>query len=392
MMISFEQANNILLEAIKPLGTERVPLLHSLHRILAEDYISDSDVPPFNKSAMDGFACRKSELNNILKVVANIPAGVVPPGPLERNECMSIMTGGMVPEGADHILKKEDAEEIEAGRVKCRNLLPESNICLKGEDLRKGDLVLKSGCLIGPQHIAVLASGGRVHPLVYRQPTLAVISTGNELVKPENQPELSQIRDSNGYQLTAQAMLLGLKPDYLGIARDDKEVLTAMFSSALNKYQVIIISGGVSVGDLDYVPEVLQKLGVKILFHRMKVKPGKHLLFGIRENQYIFGFPGNPVSSFVQFEVLVKPFLMKWMGYGSDSLVLSMALAERYSRGPSDVLLFLPVFFTSQGTVSIVEYHGSAHIHAYTQAHGMMEIPAGVSDINKGELVHVRPL
>jgi molybdopterin molybdotransferase len=144
-MISFEEANKLMHEAIVPLGAERVSLQNSLHRILAEDLISGSDVPSFNSSAMDGFVCRKSDLNSILGIVADIPAGIVPSGVLKRNECMRIMTGGMVPEGADHILKKEDAEEMESGSVKCRNLLPESNITLKGEDLRKGDLVLKSG-------------------------------------------------------------------------------------------------------------------------------------------------------------------------------------------------------------------------------------------------------
>jgi molybdopterin molybdotransferase len=391
-MISFDQANNILLGAIKPPGTERVPLQDSLHRILAEDFISDSDVPPFNKSSMDGFACRKSDLSNNLSVVGIISAGEVPARPLGENECVRIMTGGMVPEGADSVIKMEDAEEIEAGKVKCRNLLTESNICLRGEDLKKGEAALKSRCLIGPQHIAVLASGGCVQPLVYLQPALAVISTGNELVALETQPELSQIRDCNGYLLVAQAKQLGLKADYLGIARDDQEVLRSMISTALNKYQVIMISGGVSVGDLDYVPEVLQKLGVKILFHRMNVKPGKHLLFGVIGDKYIFGFPGNPVSSFVQFEVLVKLFLLKYMGYRGNLPLLSMPLAEKFTRSHSDVLCFLPVIFTSQGTISPVEYHGSAHIHAYTGAQGIMEIPSGVSEINQGEFVNVRPL
>jgi molybdopterin molybdotransferase len=392
MMISFEEANKIVQEAIKPLGTEHVPLQNALHRILAEDYISDSDFPPFNKSAMDGFACRRSELNNILKVVANIPAGIVPQVPFGRNECMRITTGAMVPEGADQILKKEDAEEIGSGSVKCMNVPSESNICLKGEDIRKGDMALKSGCLLGPQHIAVLASDGALQPLVFKQPTVAILSTGNELVEPEEQPQLSQIRDSNGYQLSSQVRQMGLKPDYLGIAGDDKAILTSILSSALEKYQLIIISGGVSVGDLDYVPDVLKNLGVKILFHRMKTKPGKHLLFGTRGSQYIFAFPGNPVSAFVQFEVMVKPFIMKWMGNRGHSPILTMPLAERYKRSSPELMFFLPVFFNGQGSVKMVDYHGSAHINSYTLANGILEIPAGVSEINKGEFVHVRPL
>jgi molybdopterin molybdotransferase len=160
----------------------------------------------------------------------------------------------------------------------------------------------------------------------------------------------------------------------------------------LNKFQLIIISGGVSVGDRDYVPEVLEKLGVNILIHRVMIKPGKHFLFGTKENQYIFGFPGNPVSSFVLFKVFAKPFLMAWMGWKGDSIIMPMPLTERFIRNSSELLLFLPAAFTRQDSVSLVEYHGSSHVHAYMQAQCIMETPVGVSNINNGELVHVRRL
>ena len=391
-MITFEQALQIVESSVTPLAAESIPLTRSLNRILAREVHADSDMPPFNKAAMDGFACRKADLGNVLDVVDEIPAGGIPKKTIGDNQCARIMTGAMVPGGADFILMKEHTENVASGRIRRILVSEHENICYKGEDVRAGDIILFPGTRLLPPHLAMLAFVGCVFPIVYRMPAIGVLSTGNELVDPALKPGAGKIRESNGSQLKAQAEQMGLSADYLGIAPDDEDILYGMMVKALEKYEVVLISGGVSVGDYDYVPAVLSRLNVEPLFHGMNVKPGKHLLFGKRKDRYVVGMPGNPVSSLVQFEVLVKPLLNRLMGYTGRPLWLPVPLEETYKRNRHDTLFFIPVDLTEHGTALPLEYHGSAHIHAYIKAKGIMEIPVGVNEIKKGEMVHVRPL
>ncbi len=391
-MIPFEEALAILKTYSIRQGTEYVDLYHALDRILAEDIHSDVSMPPFNKSAMDGFACRRSDLKNHLVVVEEIPAGTTPTKSIGENQCARIMTGAMVPEGADFVVMKEHAEKLDTNHIRCTHETSQTNICLLGEDVKAGELVIKSGTKILPSHIAILASVGYWLPLVFRTPSVAIISTGNELVEPVIKPGSSKIRNSNSYQMHAQIRQMGILPEYLGIIRDDQESLEEILAMALQKYDVTLISGGVSVGDFDFVPGILNKLGVNVPFHGMNVKPGKHLLFGEKENHFIFGMPGNPVSSFVQLEVMVKPFLAGLMGNAEENAFWYLPLEEEFNRTKGDQLIFIPALPTGKGTVMPVEYHGSAHIHAYIHAKLIMEIPLGVTKLKKGDQVRVRPL
>jgi len=391
-MIPFNEALETIKSYARLPGTEQVNLLNTLRRTLAKDVFSDISMPPFNKSAMDGFACRKSDLKNTLQVIEEIPAGTIPAKTIGENQCARIMTGAMVPEGADFVIMKEDIEETASDFLRCTRETNKTNICYTGEDVKSGDLVLNKGDVISPAHIAILASVGCMNPLVYKLPSVAIISTGDELVEPNEKPGLSKIRNSNSYQLMAQNQQLGITPDYLGIIPDDENSVKNILTLALEKYDVTIISGGVSVGDFDFVPKILNELKVNIRVHGMDVRPGKHLLFGERANHYVFGLPGNPVSSFVQFEVLVKPFLNTMMGKTADEPFLHLPIEEDYLRKKGDQLVFVPVSLTKQGTALPLEYHGSAHIHAYSFAQGIMEIPKGISFIKKGEPVCVRSL
>jgi molybdopterin molybdotransferase len=391
-LISFDKGLEIIKRFVVPMGTERMDLLHSLNRTLAEDVFSDISMPPFNKSAMDGYACRKSDVKNPLQVIEEIPAGSIPAQSIGENQCARIMTGAMVPEGADLVIMKEHIDEVGPNLVLCVRESVNTNICYTGEDIKKGDSVIRKGDVISPAHIAILASVGCVNPLVYNLPTVAIFSTGDELVEPGEIPGISKIRNSNSYQLMAQAQQMGITPEYLGIVPDNEVLLKELLKSALEKYDVILISGGVSVGDFDFVPKILKQLDVNIRVHGMEVKPGKHLLFGEKSGHFVFGMPGNPVSSFVQFEVLVKPFVSAMMGKTRDDTFLYLPLEVEYIRKKNDQLFLIPVTMTRQGTVIPVDYHGSAHIHAYTMAHGIMEIPQGILTINKGEIACVRPL
>ena len=391
-MISFEEAQEITNSFALPGKTERIDLIGALNRTLAEDIFSDIAMPPFDKSAMDGYACRKSDFKNPLQLIEEIGAGTIPKKKIGENQCSRIMTGAMVPEGADIVIMKEDIEETGSGIICLMRENSRTNICYKGEDVKNGDLVLKKGDLISPAQIAILASVGCSNPLVYYMPTVAIISTGNELVEPDQKPGISKIRNSNSYQLMAQVQQIGITPAYLGIIRDDEKDLLDVLTSAIEKYDITIISGGVSVGDFDFVPKILKALNVNNRVHGMNVRPGKHLLFGERENHFIFGMPGNPVSSFVQFEVLVRPFINTLMGKSKTESFLYLPIEEEYIRKKGDLLIFVPVKFTNQGTALPLEYHGSAHIHAYSFAQGIMEIPQSISIIKKGETVRVRPL
>jgi molybdopterin molybdotransferase len=391
VMISFEEALRTIASSKIPLAVEEIPLIRALNRVLAMDILSDLDMPPYDKSAMDGFACRREDLDNELMIVEEIPAGKVPVKSIDAGQCARIMTGAMVPQGADFVLMKEHAAILAFDTIKCSRYSDNTNICYRGEDVKSGDRILAAGTRLLPAHLAIMAAAGCVRPSVYTMPRVAVISTGNELVEPDKKPGSGKIRNSNGIQLTAQTMHFGLHADYLGIIPDNREKLTEVLTSALKKYHVILISGGVSVGDYDFVPAVLQQLNVDIMIHGMNVKPGKHLLFGKRENHFVLGLPGNPVSSFVLFEMLVKPLLNSLTGNAEGPRWLSVPLAQAYNRKKDDTLFFIPVSL-NDGIAVPLEYHGSAHINAYSGAAGIMEVPVGVRSIKERDMVNVRPI
>jgi molybdopterin molybdotransferase len=391
-MITLEQALKIAFEKAKLLGTENVDFLHSSGSVLSQDVFADADMPPFNKSAMDGYACRRVDLEQELSVVEIIPAGYSPTKKIVAVQCSKIMTGAQVPEGADTVFMVEYAEETACGKVRFTGTKTNSNICLKGEDLKVDDLVISAGTMLKPQHIAMLASVGCINPSVYKKPQVGIISTGSELVDPEIAPRSSQIRNSNGPQLFAQATKQIFPVNYYGIVRDVEQLTTEIIEKSVAENDVTILSGGVSVGDFDFVPQIIRELGFEIHFSKINIKPGQHTTFASKENKYIIGLPGNPVSSFIQFEVFALPFLRKLMNYEQPEILLPLPMSHDYFRKKSDREECLPVQVTYQNEVRMVEYHGSAHIHAYHQAFGYISVPAGSTELLKGELVHVRPL
>jgi molybdopterin molybdotransferase len=227
---------------------------------------------------------------------------------------------------------------------------------------------------------------------VARRPRVGVIATGDELVEPDVKPAASQIRTSNGYQITAHVATAGALPAYYGIARDTEAEIDAYLKRALAGNDVVLLSGGVSMGDYDFVPDVLRKNGVEILFDSIAMKPGKPTTFGVTADAYCFGLPGNPVSTFIQCEILVKPFLYALMGHAFRPPVAVMPLAKKFTRKSTGREAWIPVSFTDEGGVVPNEYHGSAHIHALCAADGLIVVPAGVASVAEGTLVRVRPL
>jgi molybdopterin molybdotransferase len=391
-MISFGQAFNIVMSTGFRTGTETISYTDSLNRILAEDIASDMDLPPFKKSSVDGFACRRTDLGNDLEILETIPAGNWPSKTVSTNQCSRIMTGAPVPDGADCVIMVEETEVVPSGKIRFSCDFKKENIANKGEDVRKGELVLRAGKKIRPQDIAVMASVGHILVTVSKMPLVAVISSGSELVEPNIIPGISQIRNSNASQLMAQIVRAGALGKYYGIAADDEAQTLSIVEKAISENDMVLLTGGVSMGDFDFVPSVLERAGVNILFTRVAVQPGKPTTFGLHSRSVIFGLPGNPVSSFIQFEMLVRPLLSKMMGCEWRPLSINMPMNEKFMRKFADKMALIPVKITDDACVSPVEYHGSAHISALPEADGIISMPAGKKIFEKGEVVSVRQI
>ncbi len=389
-MIPIEEALKIVKQHTQVLSTETISYKNSLGRVLAEDVQSDIDMPPFDKSAVDGYACKKEDIDSDLKIVEVVQAGQTPQKAIHKGECTQIMTGAPVPKGCDTIVmvehvnvEKEIVSVVEKGK--------KDNISFKAEDVTVGQTVLQKNIKIKPQHIAIFSSVGYTDVLVYEKVKVAVISTGDELVEPDEKPGISKIRNSNGHQLHAQIEQMGAIAKNYGIAKDTEEDTFDIVTKALSENDVVLLSGGVSMGEFDFVPGVLMRAGIEILFDSLAVKPGKPTTFGVAEEKRCFGLPGNPVSSFIQFELLVKPLLYGMMGMNNMKKDISMPMAEDYCRKRASRKAYMPITIEN-GLVKPIEYHGSAHIHALSFADGIISIPIGVETLKKGEKVDVRQI
>lgn len=391
-MITFEEAYRIVTGTAFRMAKEQVSFNESLGRVLAVPVKSDMDMPPWDKSTVDGFACRHDDLGNELTVIETVAAGVMPAREVKPGTCSRIMTGAALPAGADYIFMLEESEEKEGGKVRFTGKAGKSNIAKTAEDLYQGQTVLKAGRIIKPQDIAVMAMTGTTEVTVSCRVRVGIISTGNELVEPEYVPAKAQIRNSNASQLMAQVTRAGATGKYYGIATDDEASTEQLMRAAVSENDVVLISGGVSFGDFDFVPAVMRSLGLTIHFDQVAMQPGKPLTFCTGERKAVFGLPGNPVSTFVQFEVMVRPFLNKMTGVTAEEHVLMMPLAADYSRKRADRMAWIPFILTAQGEALPAEYHGSAHITALPDAWGIITIPRGQSWIQKGEMVSVRQI
>ncbi len=386
-----EDAVAKILRYARTVRCERINLDTALNRVLGEDIFSDMDIPPFNKSAVDGFACRIGDIDSELEIIETIPAGKSPQMRIEQGQCSKIMTGAPVPEGADCIVMIEDTETT-GNKIKVLHPTDKSNICYLGEDIRNGDHVLPKGIRLMPQHISVLASTGHIKPLVYTQPLVAVIVSGDEIVEPHMKPEDSKIRNSNGYQVLSQLIKSGCKVDYKGIVPDRMDELKHIIKYSFEESGILIITGGASKGEYDLVPEAMHQLGFRMHFRQVAIQPGKPFSFSTRKNLVCFGLSGNPVSSFVQFEMLVRPYLQSILGMNISQPVLKIPLGERVSRKNADREYFFPVSISEETLAMPLEFHGSAHINALTMAYGIASVPVGKTQLEKGEPVHVRPV
>lgn len=333
-LLTPEQAQAIVLQEISLLGVERVPLFEALGRVLAEEIPARHDSPPHDNSAMDGYALRHADIAGasaanpvLLEVIEDIPAGCVPQKSVGPGQASRIMTGALVPEGADTVIRVEDTR-AEGGKVAI--LDPDErggSIRRRGEDVRAGQVVVGAGTYCGPGELALLASLQRALVPVRRRPVLAILSTGDELVEIDEPLAPGKIVNSNTYGLAALALASGAVPLMLPIARDEEAQIRRAVQSALSA-DFILSSGGVSVGDYDYVKKVLDELGAQVKLWRVAMKPGKPLFFCTLQGKPYFGLPGNPVSSLVSFLQFVRPAIRKAAGHVPEEWFLPVIAAR----------------------------------------------------------------
>jgi len=399
--LKISSAQRIIFEAISTLDTEQVALEQSLWRVLAEDIYANRDLPPYDVSAMDGFAVHSRDLATLpvtLQIIEDIKAGDMPTLPLKTGQCSRIMTGAPMPQGADAVIRVEDTLELSADTVQMIvSVKSGHDVRPKGEQMHNGDVVLKAGAEITPGVIGILATVKAAKMQVYRRPSVAILSTGNELEAINAPPDPDKIPDSNTYALMAQVQALGIEPVLLGIARDDPAELEAFLKTGL-EYDVLLVSGGTSVGVHDYVRPTIEKLGVSMKFWRVAMKPGHPLAFGVRHaasDALVFGLPGNPVSSMVCFEEFVAPALRCMMGHQRlfrRTVTARLAHAVKMRPGRTE---FIRVQLTQDETGFIASSTGtqsSGVLLSMARADGLMVMPADCTGLAAGSQVTVQLL
>ncbi|MDD4930099.1 MAG: molybdopterin molybdotransferase MoeA [Gallionella sp.] len=433
--LKISEAQRVIFESVNVLGTERVSLEQSLGRVLAQDMMANRDLPPYDVSAMDGFAVRSCDLATApatLEIIEDIRAGDMPTKTLQAGQCSRIMTGAAMPRGADAVVRVEDTQEVSTDTVRIGTTVKSgTDVREKGENMRCGDVVLTKGTEITPGVIGVLATIKAVNMLVYRRPRVAILSTGNELEALHAPLDTDKIPDSNTYALLAQVQALGIEPVLLGIAPDDPAELEAYLRLGLD-YDVLLVSGGTSVGVHDYVRPAIEKLGVSMKFWRVAMKPGHPLAFGVlgritsgharvpllnplppageganeslrdlhanagaAPDSFVFGLPGNPVSSMVCFEEFVIPALRRMMGHARlyrRTLSARLAHPVKFRPGRTEFVRVqltcddIGYLATSTGTQS------SGVLLSMARADGLLVIPSDSMGLLQGEQVTVQLL
>ena len=400
-MIQVQEALDKILTKIQFKGVEKVSLDQALGRVLTEDVVSRINNPPLDNSAMDGYAVIAGDIQSAtpenpvkLEMVEEIAAGYTAKGTLKPGQTMRIMTGAPIPPGADAVLMQEDTQK-DGDSILCLDRADvEENIRRAGEDIKIGESVLKKGTTLSPAHIGMLAVIGRSQIAVSQRPTVAILSTGDEILELDETPEGPQIFNSNGHMLAAQIKSAGGIPVYLGIAKDTEEDLMEKFAWAL-KADIVVSSGGVSVGDYDLVKSTLQKMGQEMLFWKVAMKPGKPLAFGRIGKTPIFGLPGNPVSSFVSFEQFVRPSLRKVLGCSDLShKTVQAKLTRTIHKKPGRLHFLSSIVSWADGeyTVTPAGEQGSGILKSAANANGLLIFPLEAEEIKQGQEVAVQLL
>jgi molybdopterin molybdotransferase len=396
--LSVSEAQRLVLESVATFDAEPVKLEQSLGRVLAEEVCANRDQPPYDISAMDGYALCSADLCAIpatLEIVEDIKAGDMPTKTLVPGLCARIMTGAPMPQGADAVIRVEDTEALDEKHVQINQTVkPGNDIRRLGENMRNGEVVLNHGMEITPGVVGVLATVKRAQVQVYRRPRVAILSTGNELEGLDEPVDPNKIPNSNSYALMAQTQALGIEPVLLGIARDDPDELARYLKRGL-EYDVLLVSGGTSVGVHDYVRPTIEALGAQMMFWRVAMKPGHPVAFGKVGEKIIFGLPGNPVSSMVCFEEFVAPALRRMMGHTRTHRRIIEARLTHDVKHRSGRTEFIRVLLAQeQGgyTATSTGAQGSGMLLSMARADGLAIVPADCNGLAAGNTVTVQLL
>ena len=386
-MISVQEALDLMGEHPPSLSSEKVDLSEALNRVLAQPVSADRDAPPFHRVAMDGIALNSAGLkNNSSFPVEGIQAAGQPQRQLQNiQNCIEVMTGAVLPTNTDCIIPYEQLN-LEGGIARLESIdhTPFQHVHQQGTDAKKGDLLLQPDQVITPAVIGTLASVGISKVLVKTLPKIAICSTGDELVDVDQQPEPHQIRKSNAFMLQGALMDWGIKPEVFHL-KDEKEEMFDMLKPLLDKYQVLMFSGAVSKGKYDYLPEVLKELGMKKIVHGVAQRPGKPFLFGSFPKTTVFGFPGNPTSTFVCFNIYFKSWLR---------LQLGLPILKYSARLTQDITFAAPLTYHALVRLSIeegilwatpVSNSGSGDLVHLTQADGVLSLYSENQTFQKGK-------
>ena len=398
-MIPVAEAIRIIVEQTEPLAAERVALGKALGRVLAEDVRADMDLPPFDRAQMDGYAVRSADLRETparLRVVGEAAAGSGWRGTLQAGEAVRIMTGAPLPSGADSVQQVEVTHEEEGGGFVLieRVTEPGQFYVPRASEISRGVRVLEAGEEINAARMAVLASFGYAEVPVHRRPRVAVLATGTELVRVEERPGADQIRDSNSYSLAAYARLAGAEVERLPFAGDDPDLLRDEVEKVARHAELLVLSGGVSMGRYDFTKAALKALGAELFFERVALRPGKPTVFArLPGGTHVFGLPGNPVSVSVTFNLFARTALRLMQGARDATPLEGTAVLSRPAKGAAERASYLPAALSTDAEGRLLaeplRWGGSSDFVAFARADALVIVPAGVKLNEAGVVVKV---
>jgi molybdopterin molybdotransferase len=395
-----QQTWHSILSHVAALPPQKQALADALDRVLAEPVVADRDLPPADRSAMDGFAVRAADLEHppvVLSVAGEVAAGSPSEPWVAPGTCVRIFTGGNVPPGADTVIKGEDTRSEATDQIAFSTAERQGeNILRQGENARKGSVLVPAGVVLGPGHLAACAAAGYAEVLVVRKPRVAIITTGRELLEPSAQPSPHQERDSNQVLIAASLSSAGVPVERAERVSDERQPLTERLRAALLAADAVVMSGGVSVGAYDFVPAAVADVGARILVHGVSMKPGKPFLFALTpEGRPIFGLPGNPLSAAVGLHEFVLPALRRMSGVDERACrpMVRARLREELPNNPGRqrYLLARLTWTTDGASATPVPSQSSADVVAGAQADGFIVVPADAHSLAGGDLVDFRP-
>jgi molybdenum cofactor synthesis domain-containing protein len=389
-LIPVEEAQKRILERTRPLGVVSMKFSEALGFVLAEDVRATENMPPFAAAAKDGFAVIAGDTSRERRLIGEQMAGTTGGPRVEPGTAVRITTGAPVPPGADAVVMVERTEERD-GRVVIHqeSVEPGADIRPPGQDIEQGQLVLKQGTRLGPAEIGLLATVGQTTVKVYRRPAVAVLSTGDELVEPDESPGPGQIRDSNRYTLAAAVAEAGGLPTIIGLGRDVEATLEELMLEGLKMADVLVTSGGVSMGNRDLVKPILERLGT-VHFGRVFTKPGKPVTFATVNGRPVFAMPGFPVSSLVSFEIFVRPALRKMQGYSRVFRPERKVILEHdvsHSADRTEFQRAIVAYRDGQLYATTTGFQGSGRLLSMVGANALLRLPHGAGDFTRGDVV-----